>query len=250
VREAPKIPFDYHLNSTWASSSPRVVVEIPPGRALRYARCKTRASCICCHPTQTSPPVTNTRRPVKTVVQSIDQSIDFASVCCCGAASVGSSRVMDGFPRWLAQHHLRRFHRHRSLPQSSSASRFTAAHAGVFHLQPIRRASSPLRFDTMPSSPILQAWPKTVGPSPSMCSLKRRPRPALASILRPALRREYRVRGQSAPRPRRPLRLHRMPLEQGDDRCVHSRLFAPCCTRRHPATRAAHVDAHEGPLLH
>src|SRR5262249_36544425 len=41
-----------------------------------------------------------------------------------------------------------------------------------------------LRFDTMPSSPILQAWAKTVGPSPSICSLKRRPRPALASILR------------------------------------------------------------------
>src|SRR5215469_613751 len=36
----------------------------------------------------------------------------------------------------------------------------------------------------MPSSPILQAWAKTVGPSPSKCSLKRRPRPALASILR------------------------------------------------------------------
>src|SRR5262245_54789876 len=36
----------------------------------------------------------------------------------------------------------------------------------------------------MPSSPILQAWAKTVGPSPSICSLKRRPRPALASILR------------------------------------------------------------------
>ena len=32
----------------------------------------------------------------------------------------------------------------------------------------------------MPSSPILHAWAKTVGPSPSKCSLKRRPRPALA----------------------------------------------------------------------
>src|SRR5262249_23733736 len=32
----------------------------------------------------------------------------------------------------------------------------------------------------MPSSPILQAWAKTVGPSPSKCSLKRRPRPTLA----------------------------------------------------------------------
>jgi hypothetical protein len=26
-----------------------------------------------------------------------------------------------------------------------------------------------LRFDTMPSSPILQAWAKMVGPSPSIC---------------------------------------------------------------------------------
>src|SRR5262249_47010108 len=34
--------------------------------------------------------VTNTRRPAKTVLQSIDQSIDFASVCCCGTASVDS----------------------------------------------------------------------------------------------------------------------------------------------------------------
>src|SRR5215469_10008969 len=32
----------------------------------------------------------------------------------------------------------------------------------------------------MPSSPILQAWANTVGPSPSICSLKRRPMPALA----------------------------------------------------------------------
>src|SRR5262249_6579705 len=29
------------------------------------------------------------------------------------------------------------------------------------------------RFDTMPSSPILQAWAKAVGPSPSICSLNR-----------------------------------------------------------------------------
>src|SRR5262249_53383520 len=36
----------------------------------------------------------------------------------------------------------------------------------------------------MPSKPSLQAWAKTVGPSPSICSLKRSPRPALASILR------------------------------------------------------------------
>src|SRR6516164_4730535 len=36
----------------------------------------------------------------------------------------------------------------------------------------------------MPLSPILHAWAKTVEPSPSKCSLKRRPRPALASIHR------------------------------------------------------------------
>jgi hypothetical protein len=66
------------LNSTWASSSPRVVVEIPPGRALTYARCKTRASCIWRLPTKTSPAVTNTRRPANTALQSSDQSIDFA----------------------------------------------------------------------------------------------------------------------------------------------------------------------------
>src|SRR5262245_35451347 len=32
-----------------------------------------------------------------------------------------------------------------------------------------------LRFDTTPSRPILQAWAKTVGPSPSICSLNRMP---------------------------------------------------------------------------
>src|SRR5215813_6912952 len=36
-----------------------------------------------------------------------------------------------------------------------------------------------LRFDTIPSSPILQAWAKTVGPSPSICSLNRMPAPSL-----------------------------------------------------------------------
>jgi|ERR1700730_1110056 len=40
-----------------------------------------------------------------------------------------------------------------------------------------------MRFDTMPSSPILQAWAKTVGPSPSICSLNRMPGPALVSTL-------------------------------------------------------------------
>src|SRR5499433_1601128 len=74
------------------------------------------------------------------------------------------------------------------LCHSSSASRFTAGAAAFFILsqsgeRPERYIES-FRFDTMPSSPILHAWAKTVGPSPSMCSLKRRPRPALASILR------------------------------------------------------------------
>jgi hypothetical protein len=32
-----------------------------------------------------------------------------------------------------------------------------------------------LHFETMPSTPILQACAKTVGPSPSMCSLNRMP---------------------------------------------------------------------------
>src|SRR5262249_47934299 len=53
------------------------------GRPQSYARGKPRASCIGPHPTKKTPPMTNTRRPGKTVVQSIDQSIDFASVCCC-----------------------------------------------------------------------------------------------------------------------------------------------------------------------
>ena len=39
------------------------------------------------------------------------------------------------------------------------------------------------RLDTMPSSSSLQAWAKTVGPSPSICSLNRMPGPALASTL-------------------------------------------------------------------
>src|SRR6516164_10403218 len=77
----------------------------------------------------------------------------------------------------------RRSHAHlpRSFDQSSSASRFTAAASGFFILsqsgeRPERYIES-FRFDTMPSSPILHAWAKTVGPSPSKCSLKRRPRP-------------------------------------------------------------------------
>jgi hypothetical protein len=56
-------------------------------------------------------------------------------------------------------------------PQSSSASRFTADASGFFILsqsgeRPERYIES-LRFDTIPSSPILQAWAKTVGPAPS-----------------------------------------------------------------------------------
>src|SRR5262249_13201495 len=62
-------------------------------------------------------------------------------------------------------------------PQSSSTSRFTAGASGFFILsqsgeRPERYIDS-LRFDTMPSRPSLQAWAKTVGPSPSKCSLKR-----------------------------------------------------------------------------
>jgi hypothetical protein len=47
--------------------------------------------------------------------------------------------------------------------------------------RPERYAES-LRFDTIPSSPILQACAKTVAPSPSMCSLNRMPGLALATI--------------------------------------------------------------------
>jgi hypothetical protein len=51
------------------------------------------------------------------------------------------------------------------LPQSSSSSRFTAGAAAFLILsqsgeRPERYIES-LRFDTMPSSPILQAWAKT-----------------------------------------------------------------------------------------
>jgi hypothetical protein len=74
-------------------------------------------------------------------------------------------------------------YRHRSLPQSSSFSRFTAAHAGFFDLsqsgERLERQGESFRFDTMPSRPLLQAWANTVGPSPSMCSLNRMPGPAI-----------------------------------------------------------------------
>src|SRR5262249_20673711 len=76
--------------------------------------------------------------------------------------------------------------RHFPLPQSSSASRVTAGAFGLFILcqsgeRPERYGESFL-FDTMPSSPILHAWAKTVGPSPSICSLNRMPGRALATI--------------------------------------------------------------------
>src|SRR5262245_59690173 len=93
-----------------------------------------------------------------------------------------------GCPGIHAEGEMRPYlHRHRFLPQSSSASRFTAAGAfGFFILsqsgeRPERYIES-LRFETTPSSPILQAWAKTVGPSPSICSLNRRPGLALATI--------------------------------------------------------------------
>jgi hypothetical protein len=38
-------------------------------------------------------------------------------------------------------------------------------------------------FFLLSSSPILQAWANTVGPSPSICSLNRMPAPALARII-------------------------------------------------------------------
>src|SRR5439155_26061801 len=61
-----------------------------------------------------------------------------------------------------------------------------AERAGFFILRqsgerPEREAES-FRFDTMHASAILQAWAKTVGPSPSMCSLNRMPGRALATI--------------------------------------------------------------------
>src|SRR6516164_5432562 len=73
------------------------------------------------------------------------------------------------------------------LCQFSFASRFTAGASEFFILsqsgeRPERYIES-FRFDTMPSRPSLQAWAKTVGPSPSMCSLNRMPEPALASTL-------------------------------------------------------------------
>src|SRR5258708_4828075 len=59
--------------------------------------------------------------------------------------------------------------------ESSSSSRRTASHAGFFDLSQSgerpERYVDVLRFDTMPSRPILHAWANTVGSSASMCSL-------------------------------------------------------------------------------
>src|SRR6266480_5501817 len=74
----------------------------------------------------------------------------------------------------------------RHLPHSSSSSRRTASQAGFLLLsqsgeRPLRYVES-FRFETMPSSPILQACANTVGPSPSMCLLNRMPGPTLARV--------------------------------------------------------------------
>src|SRR5262249_17491839 len=98
----------------------------------------------------------------------------------------------------------RRGHLRPLLLHSSWGSLFSAGASEFFILsqsgeRPERYIES-LRFDTMPSSPILQAWAKTVGPSPSRCSLKRKPRPALASVLRSvALRTSRGSRRRSSP---------------------------------------------------
>ena len=73
----------------------------------------------------------------------------------------------------------------RASPLGTPASRFTARHAGSLLLsqsgERSERYIESFRFDTMPSTP-LQAWAKTVGPSPSMCSLNRMPGRALATV--------------------------------------------------------------------
>src|SRR5438552_2253689 len=62
---------------------------------------------------------------------------------------------------------------------SSSASRLTAGALGFFILSQSRerplRLGEPFRFETMPSSPSLQACLSTIGPSPSMWSLNQMP---------------------------------------------------------------------------
>jgi hypothetical protein len=58
-----------------------------------------------------------------------------------------------------------------SGPQSSSASRFTAGAFGFLTCTQCgerpERYSEPIRFETMPSQPSLQACSKTMSPSPS-----------------------------------------------------------------------------------
>jgi hypothetical protein len=72
-----------------------------------------------------------------------------------------------------------------NAPQSSSASRFTAAQAGFLLLDPIRRAAGAvggalaLRHDAF-ESPSCRRGRIRSGPSASMCSLRRRPGAALA----------------------------------------------------------------------
>src|SRR6516164_9627338 len=74
----------------------------------------------------------------------------------------------------------------------------------VLHLEPIRGAARAVRrvlsLETMPSKPSLQAWPKMVAPSPSMCPFHRIPWPTLVSIdLRVALRTSSGSRRRSSP---------------------------------------------------
>src|SRR6516165_5062809 len=70
------------------------------------------------------------------------------------------------------------------LAQSSSAFRFTAGASEFFILSQSGKRpeqwTESLRFETMLSRPSLETWAKTVGPSPSMCSLNRMPGPAFA----------------------------------------------------------------------
>jgi hypothetical protein len=71
--------------------------------------------------------------------------------------------------------------RHRSLPQSlfshptSSRRRQDSALRLVDSHRHLTTAQVSLRFDTIPSSPILQACANTIGASASMCSLNFRP---------------------------------------------------------------------------
>src|SRR5262249_42055618 len=72
-------------------------------------------------------------------------------------------------------------------PHSSSASRFTAGASGFLNFSQSfhrpERERGPSRFDTIPSSPILQAWRKTNSPSWARCSFRRSPGRLLRSRL-------------------------------------------------------------------